>query len=140
MKEKKVGDTIVFNYEVYDVVHNIEYEYDHTIILKGVVKEVIHTNITKYKVRVIGYVYVESENEYRQYDDIILEVRDDDVFRGSGLFNLLYPNLHKPTLEQIKYIQNCFNHRNGLSWTPEYILDTWYEKIMGDQYDEEEFK
>lgn len=49
MKEKKVGDKIIFDYDVYDVVNNIEYEYDYTATLAGIVTEVIPSDRVGYK-------------------------------------------------------------------------------------------
>lgn len=137
MKEKKVGDTIVFDYDVYDVVSNVEYEYDHTDTLMGIIEEVIpDPRYTKYRVKLTRVINAESPKDYTTYIGTNKWVTSDDkVYRGVSLFNLLYPTLRRPTVDQVKFIMNFFSDPNDA----ESIVKNWYKNIMGDLYDGEEF-
>lgn len=141
MKEKKVGDKVIFNYDVYDIVYNVEYEYDHTDILSGVVEKVIPGDGTKYDVRVIGVVNAENPRDYDNmaYGKSVITVKDSDVYRGTALFNLLHPELKLPTKEQIELIQSFYRHKDGLQYPASYIIDNWYKTVLGDMYNEDEF-
>lgn len=146
MKEKKVGDKIYFDYDVYELEDNVELVYDHTDTLCGIVTEVIPGTscggYTKYKVRLIGLLRVACVKDYDYYlydDKNLLEVRDDKIYRGSGLASILYPNLRMPTKEQIWLIQRFYDHKTGADKSAEYIRENWYKTLLGDLYDEEEF-
>jgi hypothetical protein len=145
MKDKKVGDKIYFDYDVYELENNVELVYDHTDTLCGIVTEVMPDEAggyTKYKVRLIELLYVESESDYELYlhsDTNLLEVRDNKIYRGSGLASILYPNLRMPTKEQIWLIQKFYDHKTGADKSAEYIMANWYKTVLGDLYDEEEF-
>ena len=135
MKEKKVGDVIVFDYDVYDIEYNVEEVYDHTDTLKGVVEEVIpDSRHTRYRVKLTGVVNAENPNTYTDYIGTNFWIATDDkVYRGGALFNLSYPNLHRPTVEQVRRIQSYGNK------SPESIVKDWYRDILGDAYDGNEF-
>lgn len=144
MKEKKVGDKIYFDYDVYELEDNVELVYDHTDTLCGIVTEVIPSasGYTKYKVRLIGLLHAACEDDYKLYlhmDTRLLEVRDDKIYRGSGLASILYPNLRIPTKEQIRLIQRFYDHKTSTDKSAEYIRANWYKVLLGDLYDEEEF-
>ena len=144
MKEKKVGDKIYFDYDVYKLEDNAELVYDHTDTLCGIVTEVIlgASSYTKYKVRLIGFLHADCEDDYKLYlhsDTRLLEVRDDKIYRGSGLASILYPNLRMPTKEQIRLIQRFYDHKTSTDKSVEYIRANWYKVLLGDLYDEEEF-
>ena len=139
MKEKKVGDRIIFDYDVYEIYNNVEIVYDHTDTLGGVVVDVIHDRCGRivYKVRLISVINAESVKDYDSYlnnDTATLEADDDKVYRGSGLAAILYPQLRLPTKEQIEMIQSF-----GQKCSADYIRNNWYKKMLGNLYDEEEF-
>lgn len=148
MKEKKVGDKIVFNYEVYDVVNNVEYEYDHTDTLVGVVEEVVPSDrggYTKYKVKVTELLNVERKKDYDYYlnsDEHTLEVSDDKVYRGSGLHDVIYNGMcPKPTVCQIERIIKMYDPNKDITANMHEISRNWYKyglEAVG-AYDEEEF-
>ena len=115
MKEKKVGDKIIFDYNVYEIYNNVEIVYDHTDTLGGVVVDVIHDRCGRivYKVRLISVINAESIKDYDSYlnnDTATLEA------------------------EQIEMIQSF-----GQKCSADYIRNNWYKKMLGNLYDEEEF-
>ena len=145
MKEKKVGDNIIFDYDVYEIYNNVELVYEHTDTLQGIVTGVNHDTCGRitYKVRLIGIINAAYSKDYDFYlnsDTATLEADDDKVYRGGGLAAILYPELKIPTKEQIEMIQSFYDHKTGHRYPAEYIIDNWYKKVLGDLYNEEEFK
>ena len=67
MKEKKIGDEIIFDYDVYEIENNVELLYDHTDTLKGIVtgvrKDYWRGHIT-YEVKLIGIIDAERPRYY----------------------------------------------------------------------------
>jgi hypothetical protein len=141
MKEKKVGDVIVFDYDVYDVVNNIEEEYDHTDTLMGVVEEVIpDPRYTKYRVKLTNVINAESPDDYAPYIGTNSWIASDDkVYRGTALFHLLYPNHRKPTFEQLEVILQMYNPNESMDKNIDRIGENWYKTILGDLYSGVEF-
>lgn len=137
MKEKKVGDVIVFDYDVYEIENNIEEVYDHTDTLMGIVEEVIpNARYTQYRVKLTRVINAASLKDYADYIGTNHWIASDDkVYRGTALFGVLYPTLKRPTLDQVKFIMGFFHDFNDA----ESIVKNWYKNIMGDLYDGEEF-
>ena len=145
MKEKKIGDKIIFDYVIYDIVNNIEYEYDYTARLAGVITEVIpdseHGGYTKYKVRITKAMSTNGE-KYLEPGNII-EVSDDKVYRGSALHNALYKGQCScPTAAQVERIIKMYNKEKSLVENLKHIIKDWYKFGLEKYgiYDEDEFK
>jgi hypothetical protein len=94
MKEKNVNDKIVFNYDIYDIVNNVEYEYDYTATLAGIVKKVIpdteHGGYTKYEVEITDSLLTNGE-KYLEPGNTI-EITDNRIYRGGRLHDVLLDN------------------------------------------------
>lgn len=142
MKEKKVGDKIIFDYDVYDVVNNIEYEYDYTATLAGIVTEVIPSDrggYTKYKVKITKLLCTEGEKYFEPGN--IIEASDDKVYRGGALHNVLYKDkCPQPTPQQIERIIEMYDDTNSLEDNLKYITKEWYKYGLDKfgLYDEDE--
>ena len=123
MKEKKVGDVIVFDYDVYDIENNIEFVYDHTDTLKGIVEGIIpDPRYTKYRVKLLSVLNAANPKDYENSIGTSGWVASDDkVYRGTALFNLLYPTLRKPTVDQVKFIMSFFNDPNDAESIVKYL-------------------
>lgn len=143
MKDKKVGDIIVFDYDVYDIVNNIESEYDHTDCLAGIVKEVVpNSRYTIYKVKLLKVLSAEDPGDYSIYlesDDFTIEASDDKVYRGTALFNQLRPNAKRPTPSQIHFIIEMYDPNKSENDNISYIIENWYKHLMNKFYDQDEF-
>lgn len=145
MKEKKIGDKIICQYEVYDIVNNVEYEYDYTATLAGIVIEVIpdteHGGYTKYKISITKAINTNGE-KYLEPGNVI-EITDDKVYRGSALHDVLYKGeCRRPTVPQIARIIDMYDHDKSLEVNLKRIYKEWY-KFGLDKfgiYDEDEFK
>lgn len=143
MKEKKVGDKIIFQYDVYEIVNNIEYEYDYTATLAGIVTEVIpdEPRYTKYKVKITKVISAYNE-EYLQPGHIV-EAIDDRIYRGSALHDVLYNGeCRQPTPQQVKRIIEMYDKDKSLKENLNYIIKDWYKYGLDKfgVYDEDEFK
>lgn len=143
MKDKKVGDKILFDYDVYDIVSNVEYEYDHTDLLAGVIKEVVPSSrYTIYKVKLLKVVNAEHPEHYSDFldsDERTIETSDDKVYRGTALFNVMFPNAKRPTPNQIHFILKMYDSTKTEEENIKNIIENWYKEFMGNLYDEEEF-
>lgn len=145
MKEKKVGDKVICDYVIYDVVNNIEFEYDYTATLGGIVIEVIpdieHESHTKYKISITKAIVTNGE-KYLEPGNVI-EVTDDEIYRGSALHDVLYKGeCQRPTVQQIARIIDMYDHDKTLEVNLKQIFKNWY-KFGLDKfgiYDEDEFK
>ena len=145
MKEKTIGDKIIFQYDIYDIVNNVEYEYDYTATLAGIVIEVIpdteHGGYTKYKISITKSIHTNGE-KYLEPGNVI-ETTDDKIYRGSRLHDVLYHGeCQRPTVSQIARIIDMYDHDKSLEINLKRIFKTWY-KFGLDKfglYDEDEFK
>lgn len=145
MKEKQIGDKIIFSYDVYDVVNNIEYEYDYTATLAGIVKKVIHdtehVGYTKYEVEITKSLLTNGE-KYLEPGNTI-ETIDNKIYRGGGLHNILYKGkCAQPTPQQIERIIEMYDNNKSLKDNLDYIYKEWYKYGLDKfgLYDEDEFK
>ena len=148
MKDKKVGDKIVFDYDVYDIEYNVERVYDHTDTLEGIIKEVIPSDrggYTKYKVKLTGLINIEHKGDYSYYlgsDEHTLEVSDDKVYRAGGLHDAIYQAMcPRPTIYQIERIIKMYDQSKDISVNMDNISHNWYKYGLEKfgLYDEEEF-
>jgi hypothetical protein len=148
MKDKKVGDKIVFDYDVYDIEYNVEMVYDHTDTLAGIIKEVIPSDrggYTKYKVKLTGLINIEHKSDYSYYlgsDEHTLEVSDDKVYRAGGLHDAIYQGMcPRPTIYQIERIIKMYDQSKDISVNMDNISHNWYKYGLEKfgLYDEEEF-
>lgn len=142
MKEKKLGDVIVFDYDVYDIEHNIELVYDYTAKLVGIVTEVIPsaTYGTKYKVRITKVI--SGNNESYLVPGSIVDADDDKIYRGAALHNVLYNGFcDKPTIAQIERFIEMYDDKKPLGENLKEIADNWYKYGLEkyNLYDEDEF-
>jgi hypothetical protein len=148
MKDKKVGDKIIFDYDVYEIEHNVEMVYDHTDTLTGIIKEVIPSDrggYTKYKVKLTGLINVEYKGDYAYYlgsDEHTLEVSDDKICRAGGLHDAIYQGMcPRPTIYQIERIIKMYDPSKDIAANMDNISCEWYKYGLEQvgMYDEEEF-
>ena len=148
MKDKKVGDKIIFDYDVYEIEHNVEMVYDHTDTLAGIIKEVIPSDrggYTKYKVKLTGLINVEYKGDYVYYldsDEHTLEVSDDKICRAGGLHDAIYQGMcPRPTIYQIERIIKMYDPSKDVAANMDNISHDWYKYGLEKfgLYDEDEF-
>lgn len=142
MKEKKIGDVIIFDYDVYDIENNIDVFYDYTARLMGVVTEVIPsaTYGTKYKARLTKVISAHNESCFAPGS--IIDVDDDKIYRGAALHNVVYNGLcDKPTIAQIERFMEMYNDKKTLGENLKEIADNWYKHGLEkyNLYDKDEF-
>lgn len=145
MKEKNVNDKIVFNYDIYDIVNNVEYEYDYTATLAGIVKKVIpdteHSGYTKYEVEITDSLLTNGE-KYLEPGNTI-ETTDDRIYRGGRLHDVLYNGkCPQPTPQQIERIIEMYDSNKSLKDNLNYIYKEWYKYGLNKfgLYDKDDFK
>jgi hypothetical protein len=148
MKEKKIGDKIVFDYDVCEIENNVDLVYDHTDTLCGIVKNVIPSDrggYTKYKVKLTGFVNVYDKKDYTYYlnsDEYTLDVSDDKVYRAGGLHDAIYQGMcQRPTIYQIERIIKMYDPEKDVATNMDNISHEWYKYGLEQvgMYDEEEF-
>lgn len=148
MKEKKIGDKIVFGYDVCEIENNVDLVYDHTDTLCGIIKDVIPSDrggYTKYKVKLTGFVNVYDKKDYTYYlnsDEYTLDVSDDKVYRAGGLHDAIYQGMcQRPTIYQIERIIKMYDPEKDVATNMDNISREWYKYGLEQvgMYDEEEF-
>ena len=147
MKEKKIGDKIVFDYDVCEIENNVDLVYDHTDTLCGIVKRVIPgaSGYTKYEVKLTGLINVERKEDYSLYlnsDNLTLKVNDNKIYRAGGLHDAIYQGMcQRPTIYQIERIIKMYDPEKDVATNMDNISREWYKYGLEQvgMYDEEEF-